>query len=203
MGTECSKFYLQSANDLARLLGPDGRSYSFDSRGVGYGRGEGVATLVVKPLEDALRDGDPIRAVIRETALNQDGKTPTITSPSQDAQEELIRMCYRNAGLDTLHTSYIEAHGTGTRTGDPIEAKAIGAVFGKDRSTQKPLYIGSVKSNIGHLEAASGLAAVIKVVLALENGQVPPSINFDQPNPNLHLEALKLKVCKSMYIVNC
>jgi acyl transferase domain-containing protein len=96
-----------------RLLGPDGKSYTFDSRANGYGRGEGSATIILKRLDDAIRDGDPIRAVIRGSAVNQDGKTETITSPSQEAQEELIRMCYRNAGLDPSQTTYFEAHGTG------------------------------------------------------------------------------------------
>lgn len=133
------------------LLGPDGKSYSFDSRASGYGRGEGVATLVLKSLQDAINDGDPIRAVIRETLLNQDGKTPTLTSPSQEAQEELIRRCYQNAGLDPMNTTYVEAHGTGTRMGDPIEASAIGSVLGKARPSGKLLYLASVKSNVSSL----------------------------------------------------
>lgn len=104
-------------NDGFSFTSPDGKSYAFDSRASGYGRGEGVATLILKPLNDALRDGDPIRAVIRETLLNQDGKTPTITSPSQAAQEDLVRSCYKSAGLDPSKTTYVEAHGTGTRAG--------------------------------------------------------------------------------------
>ncbi|KAL2807721.1 hypothetical protein BJX63DRAFT_61499 [Aspergillus granulosus] len=176
------------------LLGPDGRSYTFDHRGKGYGRGEGVATLLLKPLDAAIRDGDPIRAVIRETALNQDGKTATITSPSQEAQEDLIRTTYRNAGLNPLQTAYVEAHGTGTRTGDPIEAGAIGAVLGKGRSTDHPLWIGSVKSNVGHLEAASGLAAIIKVALAFEKGFIPPNSNFEAPNPGILFDEWRLRV---------
>jgi acyl transferase domain-containing protein/NADPH:quinone reductase-like Zn-dependent oxidoreductase/ubiquinone/menaquinone biosynthesis C-methylase UbiE len=176
------------------LLGPDGRSYTFDHRGKGYGRGEGVSTLLLKPLEDALRDGDPIRAVIRETALSQDGKTPTITSPSREAQEDLIRLCHQNAGLDPLEISYAEAHGTGTRTGDPIEAGAIGEVLGKGRPVDKPLLIGSVKSNIGHLEAASGLAAIIKVAMAFENGCIPPNYDFQVGNPDIPFEEWRLRV---------
>jgi acyl transferase domain-containing protein len=176
------------------FLSPDGKSYAFDSRANGYGRGEGVATIVIKPLCDALRDNDPIQAVIRETALNQDGKTPTLTSPSQEAQEELIRTCYRNAGLDPLHTSYVEAHGTGTQAGDPVEAGAIGKVFGHGRPSDQPLYIGSVKTNIGHTEAASGLAAVIKAAMAVGKGYIPPSVNFEKPNAKVLLEQWKLKV---------
>ncbi|KAK4983978.1 Type I Iterative PKS [Elasticomyces elasticus] len=176
------------------LLGPDGKSYTFDHRAQGYGRREGVATVVLKSVEDALNDDDPIRAIIRESALNQDGKTPTITSPSGEAQEELIRTCYRRAGLNPLETSYVEAHGTGTQTGDPTEAGAIGAVLGQARLRNKPLYIGSVKSNIGHLEAASGLASVIKVAMAFEKGFIPPSINFQKPNPSIHLDKWTMKV---------
>ena len=108
------------------LLSPDGKSYAFDSRASGYGRGEGIATIILKPLEDALRDGDPVRAIIRHTGANQDGKSSTITSPNQSAQEELIRSCYRAAGLDPVETGYVEAHGTGTQTGDSIEAGALG-----------------------------------------------------------------------------
>jgi acyl transferase domain-containing protein/NADPH:quinone reductase-like Zn-dependent oxidoreductase/ubiquinone/menaquinone biosynthesis C-methylase UbiE len=175
------------------MLGPDGKSYSFDSRVNGYGRGEGVATVVLKRLSDALAAGDPIRAVVRETHVNQDGKTETITTPSQEAQEALIRECYRRAGLSPRDTQYFEAHGTGTPTGDPIEAHAIAAVFGGEGRTEK-LRIGSLKSNIGHTEAAAGLAGLIKVVLAMEKGQIPPSANFEQPNPKLRLDEWNLKV---------
>lgn len=176
------------------LLGPDGRSYSFDHRAQGYGRGEGVATLLLKPVDDALRDGDPIRAVIRETALNQDGKTPTITSPSRQAQEELIRTCYSRAGLNPLETAYVETHGTGTMAGDTIEAGAIGEILGKGRAADKPLFMGSVKSNIGHLEAASGLAAVIKVALAFEKCCIPPNYDFEVRNPKIPFQELRLQV---------
>jgi acyl transferase domain-containing protein/NADPH:quinone reductase-like Zn-dependent oxidoreductase/SAM-dependent methyltransferase len=178
------------------MLGPDGRSYAFDARANGYGRGEGVGTVVIKRLRDALAAGDPVRAVIRETCLNQDGKTETITSPSQAAQEELIRECYRRAGLRPRDTQYFEAHGTGTPTGDPIEARAIAAVFGgkEEEGRAEKLRIGSVKTNIGHTEAASGMAGLIKAVLALEKGQIPPSVNFDKPNPKLKLDEWGLKV---------
>ncbi|KAJ4011786.1 hypothetical protein NW752_004187 [Fusarium irregulare] len=180
------------------LLSKEGRSFSFDSRGTGYGRGEGVATLVIKSLEDALRDNDPIRAVIRETALNQDGKTPTITSPSEEAQAMLMRACYDRAGLDPTETAYIEAHGTGTRTGDPIEARAIHSVLGGKRSSDKPLLIGSIKSNIGHTEAASGLAGVIKVVMSIEKGIIPPNYDFRVANPNVPFDEFNMKVPVSL-----
>jgi acyl transferase domain-containing protein len=156
-----------------------------------------VATIIIKRLRDAIADGDPIRAVIRETVLNQDGKTDTITSPSKEAQEALMRECYSRAGIDPLSTQYFEAHGTGTATGDPIEAAAIAAVFGglgRKATCNDVLRIGSVKTNIGHTEATSGLASVIKVVLAMERGKIPPSINFEKPNPKLQLEEWGLKV---------
>ncbi|KAH7019732.1 putative FSP1 [Ilyonectria destructans] len=180
------------------VLSPDGKSYSFDSRANGYGRGEGVATLVVKRLKDAIAAGDPVRAVIRETVLNQDGKTETITSPSQVAQEELIRKCYRNAGVDPRDTQYFEAHGTGTPTGDPIEVRAVASVFQPGRTPRDPLLLGSVKASIGHTEPVSGLASVIKVVLALERGLIPPSIHFDTPNAKLDLDRWHIKVPKTL-----
>ncbi|KAH6616126.1 hypothetical protein B0J18DRAFT_485034 [Chaetomium sp. MPI-SDFR-AT-0129] len=181
------------------MLSPDGKSYALDARANGYGRGEGVGTIVVKRLRDALAAGDPVRAVIRETALNQDGKTETITTPSEEAQVELMRECYRRAGLSPSDTQYFELHGTGTPTGDPIEARAIAEVFGPGGPPRKaPLRVGSVKTNIGHTEAASGLASVIKVVLALEKGQLPPTANFETPNPKLRLDEWNLKVATEL-----
>ena len=176
------------------MLSPEGRCFAFDSRASGYGRGEGAATIILKPLVDAVRDGDPIRAVIRETAANQDGRTPTITSPSREAQEELVRACYRKAGLDPSRTGYAEAHGTGTIVGDYTEAGALGTVLGRGRSKKNPLLLGSVKTNIGHTEAASGLAGIIKVVLALEKGCIPPSINLDTANSTIPFDELNIKI---------
>lgn len=133
--------------------------------------------------------------MVRETASNQDGRTPTITAPCSDAQRRLISQCYRTAGLDPLETSLVEAHGTGTRVGDPAEARAIGEALGRHRPAQlPPLYVASVKTNLGHTEAASGLAAVIKMVLALEHQQIPPSLNFEKPNPEIDMQALRIKV---------
>ncbi|KAJ5822474.1 hypothetical protein N7447_004814 [Penicillium robsamsonii] len=180
------------------LLSEAGRCFAFDSRAAGYGRGDGIASIVIKPLAAALRDGDPIRAVIRNSAANQDGKTSTLTSPSQNAQEELMRECYDMAGLDPRDTSYVEAHGTGTQAGDTVEAHAIGNVFGTGRSSDCPLVIGSVKTNIGHTEAASGLAGVIKVVVAMEKQAIPPHLNFKSPNEKISLEALNLKIPLSL-----
>jgi acyl transferase domain-containing protein len=168
------------------LLSKNDRCYSFDDRANGYSRGEGVGVLVIKTLEDAVRDRDTIRAVIRASASNQDGRTPGITQPSSDMQATLIQDTYSQAGLDMGMTRYFEAHGTGTAVGDPIETKAIGSVFRLHRSPTEPLYVGSVKSNIGHLEGASGIAAMMKVILALEKGVIPPnSENLQNLNPRI------------------
>ncbi|KIA75975.1 hypothetical protein HK57_00218 [Aspergillus ustus] len=187
-----------SSMNALGVLGPDGKCFSFDHRAQGYGRGEGVATIILKRLDDALAAGDPIRAVIRETTLNQDGKTLTLTSPSAEAQVVAMKACYAHAGLDPLATSYLEAHGTGTPTGDPIEISAAGQVLGSGRGKDNKLLVGSIKANIGHTEAASGLSAVIKVVMALEKGKIPPSINFEKPNPKCELERWNLKVAQEV-----
>ncbi|KAI1810305.1 putative polyketide synthase [Poronia punctata] len=175
------------------FLSPDSRCFSFDERANGYSRGEGIAVLVLKRLSDAIRDGNMIRAVIRATGLNEDGKTPGITQPSREAQEHLIRETYRRAGLSMQYTRYFEAHGTGTPIGDPREAQAIGSAFREFRSSQDPLYVGAVKSNIGHLEGASGLAGVVKAVMALEKGIIPPNTNFETLNPKIDAQYLRLK----------
>ncbi|KAL4815104.1 hypothetical protein BDW67DRAFT_186154 [Aspergillus spinulosporus] len=179
----------------AGFLSADGKCYAFDSRASGYGRGEGVATLVLKRLSDAVTAGDPIRAVIRESMVNQDGKTETITSPSLEAQERLVRGCYQKAGLDPVETQYFEAHGTGTQSGDTIEAQGIATVFA---AREQPLPIGSIKTNVGHTEAASGLASIIKTALAMERGIIPPSINFEKTNPKLKLDGWNLRVVREV-----
>lgn len=142
----------------------------------------------------ALRDGDVIRAVIRNTAANQDGHTPGITLPSADAQEALIRKVYAEAGLDFADTSYVEAHGTGTPAGDPVEAAALAATFGMARPKGQPLYIGSIKSNIGHLEGGSGLVQVVKSVLMLEQAKIPPVLYYERPSPRIPMEEWNLCV---------
>lgn len=159
---------------MDRLLSDSGRSYAFDDRGTGFGRGEGCGMILLKPLDQAIKDNDPIRAVIAATGINQDGKTPGITMPNGAAQgdlslittqvlsltlspEDLMRQVYGNAGLDPNECGFVEAHGTGTRVGDPIEATALHNVLGLKRTARDPLWIGSVKSNIGHLEGASGM----------------------------------------------
>jgi acyl transferase domain-containing protein len=148
----------------------------------------------VKRLTDALAAGDPVRAVIRETLLNQDDKKDSITSPSRAAQAALMRDCYYRAGLDPVETQYFEAHGTGTKVGDPIEAGAIATVFQPGRLVDQPLRIGSIKTNFGHTEVTSGLAGIIKVVLSLEKGIIQPSVNFEKPNPQLALESANMQV---------
>lgn len=152
--------------------------------------------MVVKRLEDAIRNGDPVRAVIRETALNQDGKTATVTSPDGAAQQDLIRECYKRASLDPANTIVVEAHGTGTPAGDPIEANAIGRALRPDggQPRDSPVFIASVKTNLGHTEAVSGLAALIKMTKSIEHGQIAPSLNFEKANRNIDLHALGLEV---------
>ncbi|KAI0442917.1 hypothetical protein F4803DRAFT_550635 [Xylaria telfairii] len=167
------------------FLSPRSKSYSFDHRADGYARGEGVIALVLKPLRTAVEDGDMIRAVIRSTGTNQDGRTPSLTQPSPEAQEELIRHVYKKANLSFKPTRYVEAHGTGTPVGDPLEMKAIGKVFRPYRSPEEPLYVGSVKANIGHLEGCSGLAGVIKSIMILEKGIIVPNALFEKPNKNI------------------
>lgn len=176
------------------FLNDDGRCYTFDSRGKGYGRGEGVATMVLKPLKDAIQARDKIRAVIRGTGVNQDGKTPGIAVPNQFAQQDLIHSLYRSTGLDPNAIGYVEAHGTGTVTGDTIEANSIANVFCEGRKTDFPLYVGSIKTNIGHLESASGIAGLIKTILILEKGQIPPNLHLEEMKPYLSLDVTNIKV---------
>ncbi|RAK85572.1 ketoacyl-synt-domain-containing protein [Aspergillus costaricaensis CBS 115574] len=170
-----------------RFFNNDGRCYTYDNRGDGYGRGEGVGCVILKPLSDAIRDADPVHAVICNTAVNQDGHTPGITMPSEEAQASMIQTAYESAGLDMSLTAYVESHGTGTMVGDPIEAGAIGTTIGRSRLAHQlpPALVGSVKTNLGHLEAASGLAGLIKTVLILKHGVIPPNINFEQYNPKI------------------
>jgi acyl transferase domain-containing protein len=175
------------------MLNPDGKCYTFDSRGAGYGRGEGVAVVIVKRLKDALEDGDTVHAIVRNSGANQDGKTNGITLPNADAQEALIRTVYAGANLDPCETLYVEAHGTGTKAGDEAEAQSLGHVFGEKQRPQN-LYVGSVKTNIGHTEASSGLAGLIKSVLVLKKQQIPPNLNFIEPKPGLKLDERQISV---------
>lgn len=175
------------------MTSKDGVSYSFDHRANGYARGEGYGIVIIKSLSQALKDGDTIRAVIRATSTNQSGRMPGITQPSSVAQESMIRHAYSLAGLDLSETALVEAHGTGTPLGDPVEATAIGNAFGTSRKHSGPLYVGALKSNIGHLEGASGIAGLIKTVLALEKATIPPNIWFEKLNPKIDAEKYNLK----------
>ncbi|TLD08427.1 uncharacterized protein PgNI_07432 [Pyricularia grisea] len=178
----------------SRLLSETGRSIAFDNRGTGFGRGEGCAMMVLKPLDQAVRDNDAIRAVIVGTGINQDGRTPGITMPNGAAQEALIQQVYRKFGLSRRECGFVEAHGTGTRVGDPIEARAIYNALGKGRARRDPLLIGSVKSNIGHLEGASGMAGLLKAVLMMERSFVLPNCDFKEPNPKIQWKEWNLRV---------
>ncbi|KAJ5184528.1 Acyl transferase/acyl hydrolase/lysophospholipase [Penicillium cf. griseofulvum] len=176
------------------FLSPDSICHSFDHRANGYARGEGVGTVVLKFVSDAIRDGDTIRAVVRGTGSNQDGHTPGMSVPSYQRQEQLIRNVYAKSALKLEETGYVEAHGTGTPVGDPIEARAMGAVWKSRKDLNlPPLIIGAVKSSIGHLEGASGLAGLIKAVLVLERGIIPPNLNFENINPKIPAEEWHLQ----------
>lgn len=172
------------------VLSKDGSCKTFSADANGYARGEAIAAVYIKRLDHALRDGNSIRAVIRGTATNHNGKTPGITVPSARAQEALMRRAYKVAGItDFSSTGFVECHGTGTPVGDPIETTAVGRVFG-----ESGVYIGSIKPNFGHTEGASGLLSVIKTVLSLENSTIPPNIKFVRPNPAIPFESARLTV---------
>ncbi|WP_343871028.1 type I polyketide synthase, partial [Dactylosporangium roseum] len=175
-------------------LSPDGRCYTFDARANGFVRGEGGGAVLLKPLTAALRDGDPVHCVILGSAVNNDGSTDGLTAPSAAGQENVLRQAYRAAGVAPADVQYVELHGTGTPVGDPVEAAALGAVTGTGRAGGRPLPVGSVKTNIGHLEAAGGIAGLIKTVLSMRHGELPPSLNFSEPNPRIPLQSLGLRV---------
>ncbi|KAK6345704.1 hypothetical protein TWF718_007613 [Orbilia javanica] len=184
-------FYIRLDN--MGFLSPDNRCHSFDSRANGYARAEGIGVVLVKRLSDAIRDGNTIRAVIRSTGTNSDGHTPGITQPNGVSQLALIKETYQKAGLSMEKTRYCEAHGTGTPIGDPTESHAIGAAFRAFRSPEEPLYIGGVKANLGHMEAASGIAGIIKTILVLERGVIPPIADLIQLNPGIDDAFYRLK----------
>ncbi|MGW2982471.1 type I polyketide synthase, partial [Streptomyces humidus] len=175
-------------------LSPDGRCYTFDARANGYVRGEGGALVLLKPLARALADGDRIHCVIRGSATNNDGGGDGLTAPLREAQEDVLRLAYRQAAVNPADVQYVELHGTGTRLGDPIEAAALGEVVGGARPAGAPLLVGSVKTNIGHLEGAAGIAGLVKTVLSLSHRRIPASLNYQKPNPAIPLDALNLRV---------
>ena len=178
----------------AGMLSPDGRCATFDAAANGYVRGEGCGIVVLKRLAEAEADGDRIWAVVRGSALNQDGASPGLTVPSGPAQEKVIEAALQRAGLQPAQVDYVEAHGTGTDVGDPIEAQATGTAYSRGRNADCPLLIGSVKTNIGHLEAAAGVAGVIKTVLAMNRGVIPRHLHFSTPRPEIDWERLPLHV---------
>ncbi|KAK7738594.1 Type I Iterative PKS [Diatrype stigma] len=202
-GGDCDSAIVASANLImspelhigaakSGVLSPTGTCHTFDVSADGYGRAEGVNAIYIKRLSAARRDGNPIRAIIRGSAVNASGQTPGISLPSGEMQEVVIRKAYKTAGLDFTGTDYVECHGTGTPVGDPIEVDAVGRCFSPREGP--PLLIGSVKTNVGHSEGASGLTSILKVVKAFENGQIPPTYGVKKLNPKLVLEERNLKI---------
>ena len=181
-------------DEIGQVLSPDGRIKSFSSDADGYTRSEGGAMLVLKRVDDARRDGDQILAVIAGSAVNHDGRSNGLIAPNPDAQADVLRRAYKDAGINPRTIDYVEAHGTGTVLGDPIEAQALGRVVGRGRPADKPALLGAVKTNIGHLESAAGAASLAKMVLALQHDKLPPSINYAGPNPYIDFDAAHLRV---------
>ena len=182
------------AASRARMLSPDGRCKTFDAAADGYVRGEGCGVLVLKRLSDAERDGDRICAVIRSSAVNQDGASSGLTVPNGGAQQRLITSALARAGVAGYEVDYLEAHGTGTPLGDPIEVQAAAAVYGAGRDPSHPLLMGTAKTNIGHLESAAGVAGLIKVVLSLQHELLPQTLHFHNPNPHIPWDSLPVQV---------
>ncbi len=182
------------AASRARMMAADGRCKTFDAQADGFVRAEGGAVVVLKRLSDALVDGDRILAVLRGTASNQDGRSNGLTAPNGPAQVAVIRAALADAGIAPADVSYVETHGTGTALGDPIEARALGMALGPGRPADRPLMVGSMKTNLGHLEAAAGIAGLMKVVLALQNEEIPPHLHFTRPSPHIPWDELPLTV---------
>ncbi|KAK5987983.1 Highly reducing polyketide synthase valA [Cladobotryum mycophilum] len=174
-----------SGLDTMGTLSPEGRCFSYDTRASGFGKGEGAACIIIKRLSDALACGDAVRAIISNTACNHSGRTQGISMPSRAGQEELLLRLHRGVGVEPSETSFVEGHGTGTPVGDPIDASAISSVVASHRSPSDPLHIGSVKSNLGHLEGASGLISIIKCIMMLEHGVMLPNADFTELNPKI------------------
>ncbi|MDT5205961.1 MAG: polyketide synthase 13 [Mycobacterium sp.] len=181
-------------DEIGQVLSPDGRIKSFSSDADGYTRSEGGAMLVLKRVDDARRDGDQILAVIAGSAVNHDGRSNGLIAPNPDAQADVLRRAYKDAGINPRTIDYVEAHGTGTVLGDPIEAQALGRVAGRGRPDDKPLLLGAIKTNVGHMESAAGAASLTKMVLSLHHDKLPPSINYAGPNPYIDFDASHLKV---------
>jgi len=187
--------HIHIAYSQSRMMAPDGRCKFGDASGNGYVRSEGVGVVVLKSLEKAQRDGDRIYAVIRGSAVNNDGRSSgSMGRPSRIGQVELLRQAYADAGVAPAAVGYVEAHGTGTRAGDPVELGALSQVLGEGREPGRHAWVGSVKTNIGHTEATAGVAGLIKAALVLRNGAIPPSLHFNQPNPTIPWAELPLKI---------
>ncbi|MDT5342291.1 MAG: phthiocerol/phenolphthiocerol synthesis type-I polyketide synthase [Mycobacterium sp.] len=182
------------AFDQTGALSPTGACRAFDAEADGFVRGEGCGVVVLKRLSDAVRDGDRLLAVVRGSAVNQDGRSNGLLAPNPAAQMAVLRSAYANAGVPPQEVDYVEAHGTGTMLGDPIEARALGTVLGRGRAEESPLLIGTVKTNIGHLEGAAGAAGLIKAVLAVHRGSIPGNLHYHTPNPHIPFDQLRLKV---------
>ena len=182
------------AESQGGFLSEDGRSKAFDSRANGYVRGEGVGVVVLKPLSKAIEDNDEIYAVILGSAVNQDGSTSSITVPRGEAQQDVMRYACADAGVNPAQVQYVEAHGTGTPIGDPIEASALGSVYGVGREKSNPCIVGSVKTNIGHTEAAAGVAGLIKTSMCIKNKEIPKHLHFIQANPKIDFESLGIRL---------
>ncbi len=176
------------------MLSPSGRCKAFDESADGFVRGEGCGFVVLKTLSQAQSDNDRILAVIRGTAVNQDGASSSLTAPNGPSQVNLMRQALANAGIQPESVSYVEAHGTGTALGDPIELQALGAVYGAAHTQEAPLHVGSVKTNVGHMEAAAGIGGLIKTVLAIQHGQIPPHLHLQHPTPHVQWQQLRLAV---------
>jgi acyl transferase domain-containing protein len=176
------------------MMAQDGRCKTFDSRANGYVRGEGIGVVLLKPLEKALGDGDPVIAVIRGTAVNQDGRSNGLTAPNQQRQRAVLKAACVDAGIEPAQISYVEAHGTGTRVGDPIELEALGSVLREGRPPGTRCLIGAGKTNIGHLEAAAGVAGLIKGALVVQHRVVPRNLHFERPNPLIDFDGLEIAV---------
>lgn len=181
-----------------RMLSFDGRCKTFDKAADGYVRGEGCGVLVLKRLRDARTAGDRVLAVIRGSATNQDGRSSGLTAPNGVAQEAVLKAALRNAGVAPAQVGFIEAHGTGTSLGDPIEMRALASVMGEGRPTDSALLVGAVKTNIGHLEAAAGISGLIKVVLALDRGEIPPHLHFSTPSPHIPWNEIPVRVATTL-----
>jgi surfactin synthase thioesterase subunit/3-oxoacyl-(acyl-carrier-protein) synthase/acyl carrier protein len=190
--------YVNFVLSKAKMLSPNGQCRTFDAEADGYAQGEGVGVIVLKPLSKALEDNDRVYGVILGSAVNQDGKTNGLTAPNGLQQEDLLKTAYQKAKINPADISYVECHGTGTFLGDPIEIEALGKIVGKNRLESKPCYISSVKTNIGHLEPAAGVASVIKVALALRHQKIPPHLNFVTPNPHIPFSKYHLQIPQAL-----